>query len=99
MEEFNPKPFVYINSKDASEKRVKTGDTVALFSKVGLLRVTAKVTDNVPSGTVMMYEQWYNNNVYNVNELVDDTSSDMGVFKTGAPGVALQDAYVNFRKV
>lgn len=99
MEEFNPKPFVYINSKDASEKRVKTGDTVALFSKVGLLRVTAKVTDNVPSGTVMMYEQWYNNNIYNVNELVDDTSSDMGVFKTGAPGVALQDAYVNFRKV
>jgi anaerobic selenocysteine-containing dehydrogenase len=99
MEEFHAEPFVYINSKDAADKRVETGDTVAVFSKVGLLRVTAKVTDNVPAGTVLMYEQWYNNSIYNVNELVDDTSSDMGAFKTGAPGVALHDAYVNFRKI
>ncbi|NLC27938.1 MAG: molybdopterin-dependent oxidoreductase [Campylobacteraceae bacterium] len=99
MEEFNPTPFVYINPEDAESKRVKTGDTVALFNKIGVLRIHAKVTDNVPKGVMMIYEQWFNNSIHNVNELVDDTSSDMGAFKTGAPGVALHDTYVNFRKV
>ncbi len=78
---------------------VKEGDTVAVFNKQGLLRLKAKLTDNVQAGTLLMYEQWYNNNIYNVNELVDDTSSDMGAFKTGAPGVALHDTFVNFRKL
>ncbi|DAB35628.1 MAG TPA: hypothetical protein CFH80_09175, partial [Sulfurospirillum cavolei] len=62
-------------------------------------RLRAKVTDNVQKGTLMMYEQYYHNTIYNVNELVDDTSSDMGAFKTGAPGVALHDTFVNFKKL
>lgn len=99
MEDINPEPFVHINPQDATSKNVKTGDFVAVFNKQGLLRLKAKVTDNVPSGTVMMYEQWYNNSIYNVNELIDDTPSDMGSFKTGAPGIALHDTYVNFRKI
>jgi len=99
MEDVHPEPYVYINPDDAEAKMVKEGDTVAVFNKQGLLRVKAKLTDNVQAGTVLMYEQWYNNNIYNVNELVDDTSSDMGAFKTGAPGVALHDTFVNFRKL
>jgi len=99
MEDMHPEPYVYINPDDAEAKMVKEGDTVAVFNKQGLLRVKAKLTDNVQAGTVLMYEQWYNNNIYNVNELVDDTSSDMGAFKTGAPGVALHDTFVNFRKL
>ncbi len=99
MEDMHPEPYVYINPDDAEMKMVKEGDTVAVFNKQGLLRLKAKLTDNVQAGTVLMYEQWYNNNIYNVNELVDDTSSDMGAFKTGAPGVALHDTFVNFRKL
>ncbi len=99
MEDINPEPFVYINPEDAKYKRIKTGDMVSVFNKQGILRLKAKVTDNTPVGTFMMYEQWYNNSIYNVNELVDDTPSDMGSFKTGAPGIALQDTYVNIRKV
>ena len=99
MEELHPEPYVYINPDDAKAKMVEEGDTVAVFNKQGLLRLKVKLTDNVQSGTVLMYEQWYNNNIYNVNELVDDTSSDMGAFKTGAPGVALHDTFVNFRKI
>jgi len=99
MEDMHPEPYVYINPDDAEAKMVKEGDTVAVFNKQGLLRLKAKITDNVQAGTVLMYEQWYNNNIYNVNELVDDTSSDMGAFKTGAPGVALHDTFVNFRKL
>jgi len=99
MEDVHPEPYVYINPDDAEAKMVKEGDTVAVFNKQGLLRVKAKLTDNVQAGTLLMYEQWYNNNIYNVNELVDDTSSDMGAFKTGAPGVALHDTFVNFRKL
>jgi len=99
MEDMHPEPYAYINPDDAEAKMVQEGDTIAVFNKQGLLRVKAKITDNVQSGTVLLYEQWYNNNIYNVNELVDDTSSDMGAFKTGAPGVALHDTFVNFRKL
>jgi anaerobic selenocysteine-containing dehydrogenase len=99
MADINPEPCVYVNPTDAKSKRLYNNDTVAVFNKQGNLKVKVRITDNVPSGTVLMYEQWFNNNIYNVNELVDDTSSDMGSFKTGAPGVAIHDTYVNLRKV
>lgn len=99
MEDIRPEPFVYINPDDADVKMVQDGDMVLVFNKQGSLMLKAKVTDNVPNGTVMMYEQWYHNNIYNVNELVDDASSDMGAFRTGAPGGALHDTFVNFRKI
>ncbi len=99
MEDFHPEPFVYINPDDAEAKMVSSDDMVAVFNRQGVLRLRAKVTDNVQKGTVLMYEQHYHNSIYNVNELVDDTSSDMGAFKTGAPGVALHDTFVNFKKL
>jgi anaerobic selenocysteine-containing dehydrogenase len=99
MEDINPEPCIYVNPTDARVKRLHNNDLVAVFNKQGNLKVKVRITDNVPSGTVLMFEQWYNNKIYNVNELVDDTSSDMGSFKTGAPGVALHDTYVNLRKV
>jgi hypothetical protein len=46
-----------------------------------------------------MYENWYGaKNPFNVNILVDDVSSDMGKFKTGAPGVAIHDQFADFEK-
>ena len=42
-----------------------------------------------------MYEAWYKNLSYNVQNLVDDTAADMGAYKTGAPGVAIHDQFAD----
>ena len=45
-----------------------------------------------------MYEAWFNKNDYNCQNLVDDTSADMGGYKAGAPGVAIHDQFAEVIK-
>lgn len=98
--DLNPEPFVYIHPKTAAPKRISDGDMVRVFNRVGEVRLKASITDNVPADTLLMYEGWYGaRNPYNVNNLVDDTASDMGKFKTGAPGVALHDQFAEIEKI
>lgn len=49
--------------------------------------------------TEKMYTAWFKNNSFNVQNVVDDTSSDMGAFKTGQPGVAIHDQFADVAKV
>jgi anaerobic selenocysteine-containing dehydrogenase len=100
MHDFNPEPFIFINPKLAGEKGIAEGDTVRVFNNVGELTIKVKLTDNVPADTLLMYEGWYGaKNKFNVNNLVDDVSSDMGKFKTGAPGVAIHDQFADIERV
>jgi hypothetical protein len=47
-----------------------------------------------------MYENWFGKgNKFNVNNLVDDTSSDMGKYATGSPGVAIHDQFADIEKI
>lgn len=71
-----------------------------VFNKVGELTIKVKLTDNVPADTLLMYEGWYGSkNRFNVNNLVDDVSSDMGKFKTGSPGVAIHNQFADIERV
>ena len=42
-----------------------------------------------------MYEAWFRKLDFNVQNLVDDESADMGAYKTGAPGVAIHDQFAD----
>lgn len=95
MEDFNPKPFVYLHPATAAQRGITSGDMVRVFNKTGEVRLEAKLTDNVPAGCVLMYEAWFRNNDFNCQYLVDDESSDMGAYKTGAPGVAIHDQFAD----
>lgn len=100
MLDYNPEPFVYVNPGTAKAKGIADGDLVRVFNQVGEQQVRAQLTSNVPADTLLMYEAWYSaKNGFNVNNLVDDTSSDMGKFKTGSPGVALHDQFADIEKV
>lgn len=99
MEDFNPEPLVYIHPQTAQSKQIEDGEMVKVFNKVGELQVKARLTDNVPQDALLIYEAWFNKNDFNVQVLVDDTSSDMGAFKTGAPGVAIHDQFANIQRV
>ncbi len=97
-EEFNRQPFVYLNPQTARARNISDGEMVTVTNKTGKVTVTAKLTDNVPVDTVLMYESWFKNNAYNVENLVDDTSADMGAYKAGAPGVAIHDQFADVTK-
>ncbi len=100
MGDLNPEPYLYINPQLAKEKGLADYDTVRIFNQVGEMQIKVKLTKNVPADALLMYENWYGKkNDYNVNILVDDTSSDMGAYKTGSPGVALHDQFADIEKV
>ncbi|MBI1296965.1 molybdopterin-dependent oxidoreductase [bacterium] len=100
MADFNPEPFIYINPTLAHQKGIEDGDMVRVFNSIGEERLRAKLTDNVSPDTLMMYENWFGpKNKFNVNNLVDDTSSDMGKYKTGSPGVAIHDQFADIEKI
>ena len=98
MEDFNPEPFVYIHPAATMEKNIADGDWVNVVNKVGEVKLKAKLTDNVPRDVLLMYEAWFNKNSYNVQNLVDDEPADMGLYKTGAPGVAIHDQFADVVK-
>lgn len=99
MEDFNPEPYVYLHPKTAKERKIQDDDMVKVFNGIGELEIKAKLTDNVPQDVILIYEAWFNKNSFNVQALVDDTSSDMGAFKTGAPGVAIHDQFADIQRV
>ena len=98
MADFNKEPYVYINPKAAKTKEISEGDMVKVSNKVGSVTLKAKLTDNVAEDVILMYEAWFKSGNYNVQNLVDDESSDMGTFKTGAPGVAIHDQFADIAK-
>ena len=98
MEDFNKEPFIYINPVAAKARNIADGDMVKVFNKIGSVVVKAKLTDNVAEDVVLMYEAWFRKADFNVQNLVDDESSDMGSYKTGAPGVAIHDQFADIAK-
>lgn len=98
MKDFNPEPYVYIHPRAAAKKGIRDGDKVKVFNKIGEITLKARLTDNVAPDTLLMYEAWFAKNNYNVNALVDDTSADMGAYKTGAPGVAIHDQFADIAR-
>jgi len=95
MEAFNPEPHVGIHPDTASARKIKDGQWVRVFNKVGELLVKSRISHNVPKDCVVLYEVWFKNKNYCVQNLVDDESSDMGALKTGSPGVALHDQFAD----
>ena len=95
MADFNRQPLVYINPRTARSRNIADGDMVTVTNKTGQVTVTAKLTDNVPNDSILMYEAWLKDNAYNCQNLVDDTSADMGGYKAGAPGVAIHDQFAD----
>ncbi|WP_303852043.1 molybdopterin-dependent oxidoreductase [Seleniivibrio woodruffii] len=93
MEDFNKGPLVYMNPSAAKAKGIKDGDTVKVSNKTGAVTLKVNLTENIAPDVLLMYEAWFKGKDFNVQELVDDTSSDMGTFKTGAPGVAIHDQF------
>ena len=95
MENFYPEPFVYIHPDAAEAKGIRDMDSVRVFNSTGEVKVRARLTSNVARNCVVMYETWFRRLAFNVQNVVDDCAADMGAMKTGAPGVAIHDQFVD----
>lgn len=83
----------------AAEKGIADLDMVRVFNKVGEEKLKVKLTNNVAKDCLLMYEAWFGKGTkFNVQNLVDDESADMGAFKAGAPGVAIHDQFADVEK-
>ncbi|SEA74936.1 molybdopterin guanine dinucleotide-containing S/N-oxide reductases [Desulfuromusa kysingii] len=98
MEDFNPEPIVYLHPTTAKTRDIEEGVQVRVFNQRGQVELMARLTDNVPPDVLLMYEAWFKNSDFNVQNLLDDESADMGSFKTGAPGIATHDQFANIQK-
>ena len=95
MEAYYPEPFVYIHPDAARKKGIADGDMVRVSNRIGEVRVRARLSGNVAEDCVVMYEAWFRKLNFNVQNVVDDCEADMGAMKTGAPGVAIHDQFVD----
>ncbi|BCR03168.1 DMSO reductase subunit A [Desulfuromonas versatilis] len=98
MEDFNPEPLVYIHPATARARGIGDGDQVRVFNRLGDARLKARLTDNVSADVLLMYEAWFRNSDFNVQNLLDDESADMGAYKTGAPGIATHDQFADVER-
>ncbi len=98
MEDFNAAPVVYVHPETARQRGIKNGDQVRVFNTRGDLLIKASLTDNVAQDVLLMYEAWFKNSSFNVQNLLDDESADMGAFKTGAPGIATHDQFADIKR-
>ena len=93
---YYPEPSVLINPKAAARKGIADGAMAKVFNQIGAVTARAQVTDNVPPDCLVIYEAWFGpGNSFNVQNVVDDCSSDMGAMKTGMPGVAIHDQFAD----
>ena len=99
MLDFNKEPVVYIHPQTAKTKGIGDGDKVRVFNAQGEVRLKARIADTIPRDVLLMYEAWFKGKSYDVQHLVDDTSADMGSYKTGAPGIATHDQFADVAKI
>ncbi len=95
MRALYPEPYVYIHPKAARARGIADGAWTRVRNQVGEVRVRARLTDNVHEDCLVMYEAWFGARDFNVQNVVDDCPADMGAMKTGAPGVAIHDQFVD----
>jgi anaerobic selenocysteine-containing dehydrogenase len=65
----DPEPTLWISPDDALERGVKDGDAIRVYNQRGEMHARARVTDDVPSGTVWMRDGWLG-----LNTLTDGTA-------------------------
>ncbi len=102
MQPFYNEPFIYMHPEAAQERGIKDMDKVLVKNSLGEMTLRVKLTTNVSKDCVVMYEAWFGNKAhsdYNVQKLVDDYPADMGTVKTGTPGIAFHDQFVDVQVV
>jgi len=58
LAQLDPEPHVWISPADAAARGVQDGAPIRMFNQRGMLQARARVTDDVPVGTVWLRDGW-----------------------------------------
>jgi len=88
-------PSLYINPGDARERGIEDGDTVEVFNDYGDVRTTARLSEDVPAGVVLLYKAfWASLLGWNANFLTTDKT-----VQSYGNGSAYHSTWVDVKKV
>lgn len=81
MKHLEGRPILYIHPEDADNRKIENQDKIRLYNKQGDCCLTACVTTDVLSGTIVTQGVWWQDDTYgyqSVNRLTSQRLSDMG---------------------
>ncbi|MDQ7094058.1 molybdopterin-dependent oxidoreductase [Desulfosporosinus sp. PR] len=90
---------VQLNPQLAQDYKLKEGDLAELFNESGILQVRVLLDPTLPRDVVIIYRGATQQQSLDLNVLFRSTTTDMGTVSTGAPGFALNETFVNLRKL
>lgn len=71
-------PRVFVNPRDAKEENISNNDVVRIFNTYGEIQARVTISDQAGPGILWMNEGWWLKNGGSVNNLTEDSVSDIG---------------------
>jgi len=93
IKESAPSPSVGISPADAAKRNISNGNNIRLFNRIGEIRSTARISDRVLDGTVILPNGIWNKEGGGGNYLIEGMETDMGY------GAAFHDNRVEVERV
>lgn len=88
-----------INPELARAYQLKEGDLAEIFNEAGSRQVRVSLDPLLSTETLIVYKEAIEQNTPALNVLLKSDTTDMGRVTTGAPGLALNETFVNLRRV
>jgi anaerobic selenocysteine-containing dehydrogenase len=84
LAQLDPEPYLWISPADAAVRGLQDGTTIRVYNERGTLEARARVTDDVPAGTVWMRDGWAGlNNLTSGQPVLPDAAVSIFGFSAG----------------
>lgn len=90
--------ILHLSPEVAERYELKEGERVQIWNTLGRLEGIVQIENGLPSEAVIIYQERVKSDVP-LNILMDTSETDMGHLALGAPGFALNETFVNLRKI
>jgi anaerobic selenocysteine-containing dehydrogenase len=84
LAQLDPKPYLWISPEDAARRGVHDGTAIRVYNERGALYTHARVTEQIPAGTVWMHDGWAGlNSLTEGRAVLPDAAVDLFGFSAG----------------
>jgi Anaerobic dehydrogenases, typically selenocysteine-containing len=87
-----------LNPELAQVYKLKEGDMAEIFNESGSQQVRVCLDPMISTEVVIVYKEAIEQKNPALNVLLKSNTTDMGSVTTGAPGLALNETFVNLRR-
>jgi anaerobic selenocysteine-containing dehydrogenase len=84
LAQLDPEPYLWMSPADAAARGLHEGAPIRIYNERGLLEARARVTEDVPAGTVWMRDGWAGlNNLTSGQAVLPDAAVSIFGFSAG----------------